>query len=205
MAITTQEHFRNLLAPYPNAPMASWWDELETHYDGPGRYYHTIGHLDHVFYELEKVRRYVQDWDALRFAVIYHDIIYRPTRNDNEKRSALLCVERLGELGFPQARAERVYRHIMATKLHQMSFDTDANLFVDADLSILGQERARYAAYTQEVRQEFSILPDLIYQPGRKKVLRKFLERKRIYLTPTFYERYETAARENIEWELSTF
>lgn len=185
--------------------MASWWDELEQHYEGPDRHYHNLSHLDHIFYELDRVRRYVQDWDTLRFAVIYHDLIYRPTRKDNEKRSALLCVERLGELGFPQARAERVYRHILATKAHGMSFDTDTNLLVDADLSILGQDRVRYAAYTQEVRQEYSAIPDLLYRPGRKKVLRKFLERKRIYLTPTFYERYEAAARENIEWELSTF
>ena len=197
------EHFHNLLAPYPNAPMATFWDEVEAHYTETNRHYHNLTHIDHVLQELEEVRRYVQDWDALRFAAVYHDIIYKIPGRNNEKKSALLATERLGELGLELPRAARVHDHIVATKEHRMTADTDTNLLCDADLSILGHERARYAEYMQSIRREYGNIPDLIYRPGRRKVLRAFLERPVIFNTPVFRRRYEVTARENLEWELS--
>ena len=183
--------------------MATHWAELKSQYGETGRTYHNLVHIEHVLEELEEVRQFAEDWDSLRFAAIYHDIIYRALRRDNEEQSAIFAVERLGEIGIPFARAERVYRHILATKKHKLSFDTDSNLLCDADLSILGHERERYVKYTQDVRKEYKTIPDLVYRPARRKVLREYLERPMIYLTPRFRDRYEMIARENLRWELS--
>jgi predicted metal-dependent HD superfamily phosphohydrolase len=40
---------------------------------------------------------------------------------------------------------------------------------LDADLSILGKDLDTYLAYTKMIRKEYSIYPDFLYKPGRKK------------------------------------
>ncbi|MDX2245424.1 MAG: hypothetical protein SF052_01505 [Bacteroidia bacterium] len=83
-----------------------------------------------------------------------------------------------------------------------MSPDNDTNLFTDADLSILGQKREIYHAYSTNVRKEYAIYPDILYNPGRKKVLQHFLAMEQIFKTPHFQEKYEAQARANLEEEL---
>jgi len=61
-----------------------------------------------------------------------------------------------------------------------------------------------YQAYTRQIRQEYHIYPDLLYKPGRKKVLQHFLKMPAIYVTPAFRDLYETTARQNIQAELNT-
>jgi predicted metal-dependent HD superfamily phosphohydrolase len=97
---------------------------------------------------------------------------------------------------------ENCKSQILATKKHQDSSDIDTNFFIDADLSILGQDTETYKIYFQNVRKEYSIYPDLIYNPGRKKVLKHFLELKRIFKTEYFYAKYENQAKQNLQTEL---
>ncbi len=78
----------------------------------------------------------------------------------------------------------------------------DINYLLDADLSVLGKDRETYLVYTQMIRKEYSIYPDFLYKPGRKKVLRHFLELENIFKTEYFRDQYETQAKENIETEL---
>jgi predicted metal-dependent HD superfamily phosphohydrolase len=92
--------------------------------------------------------------------------------------------------------------HILATKAHVMSANHDSNLFTDADLSILGAPADEYMQYTGQIRKEYRYYPDLVYKPGRKKVLRHFLEMERIFKTDYFFAQYEKQARANIETEL---
>jgi predicted metal-dependent HD superfamily phosphohydrolase len=89
----------------------------------------------------------------------------------------------------------------MATKRHEPS-DDEIDLFTDADLSILGSSPDVYQLYSQQVRQEYSIYPDLLYKAGRKKMLLHFLEMEHIYKTSFFRNKYETTARRNLENEL---
>ena len=83
--------------------------------------------------------------------------------------------------------------------------DTDTNLFTDADLAILGTDWNSYKKYYQQIRKEYSIYPDMIYNPGRKKVLHHFLHMERIYKTVWFYNRYEQQAIINLEKELNCY
>ena len=93
---------------------------------------------------------------------------------------------------------------IMATKDHASSEDDDTNYFTDADVSIFGSNRTGYIEYCQNIRKEYSFLPDMIYDPGRKMVLLHFLKMPAIFKTQYFYDKYEKTARENIEYELNT-
>ena len=135
--------------------------------------------------------------------LFYHDIIYQVFRKDNEEQSAAFAKKVLADLGVAPERVERCVRHIQATKQHHWSDDPDCNYLLDMDLGILGSERERYELYTQQIRKEYRIFPDLLYKPGRKKVIDHFLGLDSIYKTEYFRALFEKQARNNLKWELS--
>jgi predicted metal-dependent HD superfamily phosphohydrolase len=57
--------------------------------------------------------------------------------------------------------------------------------------------------YTKQIRAEYAIYPDLLYNLGRKKVLKHFLEMPSIYKTPPFQVLYEAQAKANLGKELA--
>jgi predicted metal-dependent HD superfamily phosphohydrolase len=98
---------------------------------------------------------------------------------------------------------ERCKNQILATKSHSKSTDSDTNYFTDADLSVLGQPWEIYRLYYKNVRKEYAIYPDFIYNPGRKKVIQHFLSMNSIFKTDYFYNQFEKVAKENLLKELS--
>lgn len=181
-----------------------FWNEIQSHYSEKGRHYHTLTHLQNLLDILTEVKGRIEDWDVVLFALFYHDIIYKPTSNNNEEKSAQLAVQRLSGIPFPKEKIDKCQFMILATKTHTVSTDNDTNYFTDADLSILGQSRNAYITYTQQVRKEYSIYPDFLYNPERKKVLQHFLQMDRIFKTEYYFEKFERQARENLHLELQT-
>jgi predicted metal-dependent HD superfamily phosphohydrolase len=180
------------------------WNEIDNHYSEKGRHYHTLTHLQNLLDVLTEVQNQIEDWDAVLFALFYHDIIYKPTNNNNEEKSAVLAKERLLEISFPAKSIDKCESMILATKTHTFSTNSDTNYFTDADLSILGQNHNVYTEYTKQVRKEYSIYPDFLYNPGRKKVLEHFLQMDRIFKTEFFFLKFEKQARENLRLELQS-
>lgn len=178
------------------------WKELEIKYTEKGRHYHNLLHLENMFRELDDVKSNISDFTAISFSVFYHDIIYNATSKSNEEKSALTAKERLSDLGLPLDYIETVSDQILATKLHEKSENEDTNYLLDADLSVLGKDFETYMNYTRKIRKEYSIYPDLLYKPGRKKVLKHFLEHDTIFNTAYFKEKYEQQARSNIAAEI---
>ncbi|SDI12664.1 HD domain-containing protein [Chryseobacterium jejuense] len=182
--------------------IGSLWKEIETKYTEKGRHYHNLLHLENMFRELDAVKSNISDFSTVSFSVFYHDIIYNASSKSNEEKSALKAVERLSELGLHQGDLTIISDQILATKLHQKSEDQNTNYLLDADLSILGKDFESYLAYTRMIRKEYSIYPDLLYKPGRKKVLKHFLELNSIFKTDYFKEKYEVQAKSNIAAEI---
>ncbi|HEX6334783.1 MAG TPA: hypothetical protein VFZ78_11190 [Flavisolibacter sp.] len=54
-----------------------------------------------------------------------------------------------------------------------------------------------------QVRRELSAVPDALFRAGRARVLERFLQRDKIFLT-NWFMRYEQQARENITREMSS-
>jgi len=177
------------------------WEEIEKHYSDTSRHYHTLVHLDNLISELLPLRSRFTNWNVVVFAVAYHDIVYNASKKNNEEKSAALAVKRLNEIGMPKAAILRCGQFILATKRHEQ-VDDEVDLFTDADLSILGSSSDDYRIYTNQIRKEYSIYPDFLYNPGRKKVLLHFLEMQTIYKTSSFRDKYETLARQNLQEEL---
>jgi predicted metal-dependent HD superfamily phosphohydrolase len=128
-------------------------------------------------------------------------VVYNVLKNNNEAKSADFTVKRLQSISFPVAEIEQCKKIILTTQKHEPG-DEEVNLFTDADLCVLGAEPEVYKLYTTQVRKEYGLYPDLVYNPGRKKVLQHFLAMPRIFKTDFFFEKYENAARRNLKWEL---
>jgi len=181
----------------------NFWKEIEKKYSEKGRHYHNLEHLGNMFSELESVKDKISDFNIISFSVFYHDVIYDASSKSNEEKSAEFGKIRLEKLNIDKQSIDTIFNQIIATKAHQKSDDQDTNYLLDADLSILGKDVETYLEYTKKIRKEYSIYPDFLYKPGRKKVLQHFLELENIFKTDYFQEKYEVQARENIEFEIS--
>lgn len=199
------ETFNGLVGRYTEdtALIEKLWTELAGYYSEKGRHYHNLDHLNALLGQILSQKDRVKDLDAILFALYYHDAVHRVSRKDNEERSALLAHKRLGVLKLQKDRIEVCKKHILATKAHEFSDNADTNLFTDADLSILGQDWDTYRDYAEKIRREYSIYPDLVYNPGRKKVLEHLLQMEKIYKTDPFFAKFEHQARLNLRKELT--
>jgi len=182
-----------------------FWNELKQNYSEKDRYYHNLNHLSDLYLQLLPFQSQIKNWKVILFTLFYHDIIYKSTKKNNEEKSAELAVQRMEELNVNKSDIESCYKQIIATKSHTKSVNSDTNYFTDADLSILGREWINYKNYCDNIRKEYAIYPDFIYNKGRKKVIKHFLQMERIYKTKAFFEKYETQARSNLLKEMVEF
>ena len=199
-----KEIFIELAGKFSNntALIDSSWEEIRQAYSESHRHYHNLSHLHNLVTLLNEVSNEIGDWEMVLFAVFYHDIIYRSTSKKNEEKSAALARHRLMELGIEPGRVEKCCRMILATKAHTQAGDSDTDYFTDADLSILGQSTEVYTAYYKQVRKEYFIYPDFVYNPGRKKVLQHFLQMNPIFKTDYFFNKFEAQAKQNLIKEM---
>jgi len=198
-----KEEFIRLLRTYTasDSIIVSYWQEIEKRYSNKKRHYHTLLHLETLIHQLSGFRQLIEDWDTLLFSIYYHDIIYDVLKSDNEEKSAELAVERLSAINYPPDKIIICKDSILCTKNHLHHSNGDINFFTDADLSILGQSQDVYRQYCEQIRREYSIYPDFVYKPGRKKVLTHFLNMDRIFKTEPFYTKFEKQARANLQAE----
>ncbi len=177
------------------------WEELVKAYSGKSRYYHNLTHLEEMIREYEMYHSQLTFPTEVLYAIFYHDYIYKATSKENELKSAELAVSILP----PNARINKdlVFEMIVATKLHEHNKVADINWLIDFDLKILSKEWKDYETYFKQIRKEYKIYPDLLYNPGRKKALQHFLENEFIFQTETFRRQFEKQARENILKEIA--
>ncbi|MGG5210201.1 HD domain-containing protein [Chryseobacterium sp. MIQD13] len=201
-----QEKFTDLCLHFTKdgTLIESLWQEIEKKYSGKGRHYHNLFHLENMFLELESVKGHITDYKSIAFSVFYHDVIYDASSKSNEEKSASYAAERLQRIGLDNGMISKIEAQILATKSHQKSDDTDTDYLLDADLSILGKDSETYFDYTRKIRKEYAIYPDILYKPGRKKVLKHFLELESIFKTKHFRNEYEQQAKLNLTAELQT-
>ncbi len=180
------------------------WKEIETCHSEKGRHYHDLSHLENLLAQVSEplIKNQINHWNEVLFCLYYHDIVYNAKAKDNEEQSAELAKKRMLEMSIESINIDRVFDMILATKSHETHSNPDVNLFTDADLSILGADWDLYTKYFENVRKEYSMYPKLLYNPGRKKVLKHFLGMKRIYKTDVFRDLLEEKARINIRREI---
>lgn len=141
-------------------------------------------------------------------AMLYHDAVYVPGRNDNEACSARLAARHLSQWRWDGVDIARVEELILATAHHgehsPASVGDGANAddmrrFLDCDMAILGADAEAFDAFEQGIAEEYrSVVPGLAYRFKRRAFLRKLLKRPRIYLSDAFHSRFDQKARANL-------
>ena len=183
-------------------------DDIKKRYGEASRHYHNWSHIEQMLGEFETIKDRLNHPDAVLYAIYYHDAIYNIPGDTNEEESAaLFAVEAVPHIDGAQIELAQAY--IVATKSHILpdnlteSEYTDGQYFLDIDMSILGAQRNVYLQYASNVRQEYAMFNDEMYNFGRAKVLNEFLDRDRIFLTDHYNDKLEQAARENIANEMA--
>jgi predicted metal-dependent HD superfamily phosphohydrolase len=196
--------FRVLAARLGSATRAdAVFTELSAHYGASARRYHTLGHIADCLAVVAEFRGSAVDADLVEFALWAHDVIYDPRRSDNERLSGEWARRALLDLGAPRAFAEEAYALVIATTHSAVPAAGDAQLVCDVDLSILAASAVRFDAYEAAIREEYAWVPAPIFRRRRAEILEQFLARPAIYATAECRERFEAAARSNLQRSLA--
>ncbi len=173
--------------------------DLVAHYEGNGRYYHTLHHIQNVLETIESFQACAQNIRAIQLAAWFHDVIYDVHRTDNEMQSAIYAETVLNKVGVPAETIANVGHMIRATKHNRACpADIDCQIMLDADLATFASDWETQEEIERAIRQEYAFVPDEAYREGRQLILQNFLKRERIYCTELMFEVREAAARENI-------
>ncbi|KAF4672250.1 hypothetical protein FOL46_009243 [Perkinsus olseni] len=152
-----------------------WWSTLRDLYLQPWRYYHTLNHVKEILDNIECSRAGNGPLPAsavvggpsrtcLELCAWFHDAIYVPGLDDNEKASQQLwmsfCEDAAGSIDSELR--DDVSTIILATENHVSSrtvYPKDQyptlNAFLDLDLLILASPATRYQEYADGIRQEY--------------------------------------------------
>lgn len=202
-----RENWHELLRPFDvdEAAAAALFNDIIAHYEGDGRFYHNLEHIQNVLGFTLDMRDQAKDLTAIQLAAWFHDVIYHPQATDNEEKSAAYAVTALKQLDgqIPPALIETVRQLVLATKTHQVPADDgDGRILIDADLATLASPQEQYDRYTNAIRQEYGDVPESVYRPTRAALLNRFLQRQRIFLTDEMFASRENPARRNMEREI---
>jgi predicted metal-dependent HD superfamily phosphohydrolase len=176
-------------------------DDLIAAYAAPNRHYHNLAHIQDCLDKLSRVDALSAiERKALEAAIWWHDVIYDPTRSDNEELSA-----RLAEQNVDAEMRQEVGRLIRLTRTHHVEAgDTLGAILISIDLSILAAEPLVYDAYAAAIRKEFAHVPDAAYRAGRSGVLKRFAARPVIFPDANFALALDQKARGNLAREIAT-
>ena len=189
------------------AILKALWQDIAVRYNESQRAYHSLQHIQQLFTQFEQIKHHLNEPHIIALALFYHDVIYAPTRADNELKSAEYAVEALRPY-FSAAQCQYIYALIMMTANHKLAEcsnaqkNFDAAYLLDMDLSILGASWSEYEQYAQAVRQEYAHVSNIDYRVGRIAVLTELLAHPTLYLTDYYSTRLETQARQNIKREI---
>jgi predicted metal-dependent HD superfamily phosphohydrolase len=172
-------------------------------YTAPDRRYHGLPHIRHCLSEHESVRGVCPEALAVEAAIWFHDVVYDPPSPVNEEKSAEFADRALGQIGMPTTRIQLVHELILDTK-HQAPPRTQAGQYMaDIDLSSMGGPFDRFEADGRDIRIEYHHVDDATFNHNRALLFERLLARPSIYYTQVFRDRYEAAARQNIQRSLS--
>lgn len=118
--IQLQTQWNQLVETYVDLPSISneIFKELSENYTSPKRTYHNLQHISTLLQSAENYKDELHDYDAVRLAIWFHDVIYTPLGNDNEALSAEFAEKHLARLLLPDEKIRKVKKLILATAHH---------------------------------------------------------------------------------------
>lgn len=199
MTDTFENRWKKLWQELHVAVPQAAFEELIQVYSSGDRFYHNLTHIENCISLFEQTKSLAARPEEVELAIWFHDAVYDTRRNDNEQKSAEWAEKVIRQSGLGHGIAERVFALILATRHHTEVLDTDAQLMVDVDLSILGAAPKVFWQYEENIRKEYAWVPESLFRSGRTEILRSFLNRQYIYHHEQYRGMFEEKARFNLK------
>ena len=134
---------------------------IKEKYNEPHRYYHN---WDHVLDLMNKaIEQNIVSTDLI-IAIVYHDVVYDPRRNDNEERS-------LDFYNFSEH--NKIVRDaILNTKEHLVTDNEISNQLNSLDMSVLHGDFKTFMEYEHKIFKEFQYVDYDTYKEKRVEFLK---------------------------------
>ena len=174
------------------------------HYAQPHRGYHNQEHLDEL---MVLARQHTPDLDdAEQLALLFHDAVYVPGagKGENERLSALLMRATVAAHELGQVDLAKAARIIEATT-HTEPPPVEAARVCDLDLWRLAAPWAEFQRHALGIRHEYLHLQtdEAAFWAARNAFYKSMLAKPHLFATVYFRDRFEPAARTNMERALA--
>ena len=189
----------NLLKIENKNDVEYWWHEILENYTKKWKFYHNLNHVYSFVNLFEKYNKFINNYkNEFLISIYFHDIIYIPSRNDNEEESINMFNKFYNEVKPNNLNKEKVIEFIAETKNHSLSkdYDFELDLFLDMDMQIVADEN--WEDYENKIRKEYCFVDETEYKNKRKQFLQGLVNKNRIFRTQIFYDIYEQIAKNNI-------
>lgn len=177
--------FKSIVCTYANNALDKINCDLSVYYDiepfykcESHRHFHTTKHINDMFIELqhlhEKENFKEDEFNTLVIAILFHDIIYKPWRTDNEEESAKFLKENADDCKIVNDAIEI----ILGSKKHDAHPNSLAGIFNRLDESIMYSTNiAELIEYEHQIFKEYQFTDLDIYIEKRCEFLSKYVER----------------------------
>jgi predicted metal-dependent HD superfamily phosphohydrolase len=173
-------------------------------YSSNDRYYHNYNHINSMLFYLRffEKKLNVTDLMAVKFAIIFHDLVYNVDSKDNERKSAEFASSFINSYIQDEELAYKVKTMILLTKDHfkDVVITHDEKVLLDLDLSIFASDERDYDQYVKNIMLEYKDVSRDKYLDGRIGFLTNLIDKK-IFRTE-FFSNFENQAQNNIIREL---
>ena len=177
-----------------------WWDEILNYYTKKWKFYHNLNHIYSFIDLYNKYNNLIENGkNEFLLSIFFHDIIYIPSRNDNEKESLVKFNEFFQDTKPKNLNKDKVIDLITESENHLLNkeYCNDINLFLDMDMEIISQDN--WEDYEDKIRNEYCFVDYNTYKKKRKEFLEGLEKKEKIFRTKTFFEEFEVKARNNIK------
>lgn len=168
---------------------------VKPYYDEPHRIFHN---WDHIEYGLNIFKKLDTGTTEQVIAWLFHDIVYNPTRKDNEVLSAELAKKYIQDSGDEKIISINDIITIIYDTISHVPSNTLSALVLDIDMSSLADKQ--YAEFERQrllaAKEYVSFGRDLVLA-GTKAFIVKTLQQDRIFTTE-YFKPMEPIARANL-------
>ena len=203
----------------PEEYRLKWWSIIRDSYCTHWRYYFNLYHIFKILCNFDKYFNediYPSEYKIiLEVAIWFHRIVFIPLDIDltyNVDQSYLIAEKFIKESNYSVITLENVefiknliqsvFRHRQRIEYENNSLDQLNKLFLDIIIAFLGTDKEEYAKYSENVRNDYLWVEEKEFKAKRCIILRRLLDRERIFITNKWFEAFEEKARINIKFEI---
>lgn len=172
-------------------------DKLLERWTEPHRCYHGITHLQDLAKQINDAvnaeRITEKQKELLLLIALFHDIIYDPTRQDNEERSAEFFMSLCADKTDPDILS--VQQAILDTKTHVAQTGL-SKIFNEMDMNIVERSFDELLDWEKGIRAEYNMFNSEMYKQGRLQFL---------HTLPAGYPLNEVNLNRLIDWVVKNY